>query len=74
MAKVKCDIDYDTTDNDDGIPVPCVNCTCTRCGHETMSFGDSDASVRRCLALMREECPRGENNFYTDKGELRLVR
>jgi len=38
--------------------------TCTRCGHQTESYGNSDASVKRCLVLMREECPKGENNFY----------
>lgn len=44
-----------------------------KCGvsfrHETQSFGTSEASVRRCLALMREECPNGENNFYIAEDE-----
>jgi tRNA(Ile2) C34 agmatinyltransferase TiaS len=38
--------------------------TCGRCGHTTESYGTSDASIRRCLALMREECPEDEQNFY----------
>ena len=46
-----------------------VTATCSRCGHETESFGTSDASVRRCLALLREECPNGENNYYLTASE-----
>jgi hypothetical protein len=38
--------------------------SCSRCGHETESFGSSERSIERCLALMREECPAGEMNFY----------
>ena len=49
-----------TLTNENNIQVPSVTATCTRCGHETESYGTSDASVRRCLALMRGECPEGE--------------
>ena len=41
-----------------------VEATCSRCGHATEAFGTCDASVRRCLVALREECPRGEQNFY----------
>ena len=43
---------------------PAVEATCSRCGHTTESFGDSENSVKRCLALMREECPKKQNNYY----------
>lgn len=43
---------------------PGICATCTRCGHETLSYGTSEASIKRCLALLREECPQGETNFY----------
>lgn len=66
MAKIKCEIVYDSETNDYGADSPCVRAICSKCGHETMSFGDSDSSVHRCLALMREECPEGENNFYVE--------
>ncbi len=46
-----------------------IEATCTDCGHVTTSFGDSDRSVRRCLAMMREECPEGEDNFYVEDDE-----
>lgn len=37
---------------------------CSRCGHEVESFGTGDASVRRSLVTLRDECPKGERNFY----------
>ena len=46
-----------------------VEATCERCNHCTESFGTSDASVRRCLALLNEECPELENNFYIPDDE-----
>ncbi len=46
-------------------PIDSVCARCTRCGHETESFGISEASIRRCLAILREECPEDEQNFYT---------
>lgn len=66
MAKVKCFISTDYTENDNGNEVICTFAVCDKCGHETMSYGDHEGSVKRCLALMREECPRNENNFYIE--------
>lgn len=37
---------------------------CIRCGNATEAYGISESSVRACLAILRERCPRGENNFY----------
>ena len=64
--KIEVDIEESETDNDNGKSVPCVIATCSRCGHEVMSFGTGDASRRRCLAVMREECPNDECNFYVE--------
>ena len=66
MAKIKCEIIEDSEPNDYGTETPCIRAICSRCGHETMSYGDSEESIRRCLALMREECPLDENNFYIE--------
>lgn len=63
--KVECEVEETELEGDhdaDNIPGVCV--TCNRCGHETISYGTGEASVRRCLALLREECPNGESNFY----------
>jgi len=45
-------------------PVEGVMATCRRCDHATEAFGTSPASVRRCLVMLREECPMGEQNYY----------
>ena len=37
---------------------------CSECGHAQESSGSGDGSVRRCLALLKQSCPRGERNFY----------
>jgi len=67
--RVKCTIDTAELENDSGHGVEGIVATCTRCNHETESFGTASASVRRCLALMREECPEGEDNFYLADGQ-----
>ena len=60
---VECDVTETELEGDEG-PVDGVVATCSACGHCAESFGTSDASVRRCLALLREECPLGESNYY----------
>jgi hypothetical protein len=62
-VKVKCDVNEVELEGDYDL-VESVSATCGRCGHTTESYGTSDASVRRCLVMLREECPRGERNFY----------
>lgn len=64
MSKVYCQIDEVPLENDYGRETDGIMATCSRCGHETQSFGTSDASIRRCLVLMRQECPEDESNFY----------
>ena len=66
MARVTCEILYTQEENDDGYSQDCVYATCSKCGHETMSWGDSESSVKRCMVLMREECPAEEENFYVE--------
>lgn len=66
MSKISCDIDYSSDYNDNGNYVDCVIATCSKCGHETNSWGHGDTSVKRCLVLMNEECPKHENNFYVE--------
>lgn len=62
--KVECEIAEIELEGDYGDNlIPSVCATCSRCGHQTESFGTGDASIRRCLALMREECPEDELNF-----------
>ncbi|UNM07812.1 MAG: hypothetical protein H7A35_13250 [Planctomycetales bacterium] len=64
--KIKAEIHYVDVENENGYEVEGVMARCTRCGHETESFGVADNSIRRCLKLLNEECPNGENNFYEE--------
>jgi hypothetical protein len=66
--KVSCTIDYMTLESDSGREIDSVEVTCKRCDHSTQSYGDGAASVRRCLVLLREECPRHEENYYAAEG------
>ena len=67
--RVKCRVDEVELDNDDGYQIDSVRVTCSRCGQDTESYGTSPNSVRRCLVLLRKDCPRGEENYYVDEGE-----
>jgi len=76
MPRVYCsvhpeDLEGDYTDRDGNlIPVEGVVVTCSRCEHHVESFGTGEASIRRCLYLLREECPREERNVYVvEEGE-----
>jgi hypothetical protein len=62
-VNVSCEIEETELEGDYGV-VASIRANCSRCGHETESFGTSESSIQRCLALMREECPAGESNFY----------
>jgi hypothetical protein len=67
MEEVECEIVFGTAVNDDGRVVECIKAICSRCGHATMSWGDGLPSKKRCLAMMHEECPEAENNFYVEE-------
>lgn len=67
--KVPCEIIEVEIENEDGIDVDGVQAICQRCGHTTESFGTGEASIKRCLALMREGCPDRERNYYVDAEE-----
>ncbi|MFM9962884.1 MAG: hypothetical protein ACKV2Q_16865 [Planctomycetaceae bacterium] len=64
---ITCELGTTTTENENGKEVESTLARCSRCGHETTSFGTSNGSIKRCLWLMRQECPRREQNFYFDE-------
>ena len=70
MSAVLCTIDFVFLPNEHFRLVESTFATCAKCRHSTQSFGTSNASVRRCLALMREECPAGEDNFYVSESSM----
>lgn len=68
MARIECEVEYCELDGKYG-PVDGVRLTCSKCGHEVEAFGTGPSSIRRCLAMLREECPEGERNFYVSDEE-----
>jgi hypothetical protein len=66
MKPTKCEVVEAEELDARGRLAPAVRATCSRCGHTTVSFGTDEKSRKRCLALMREGCPRDEENFYVD--------
>lgn len=65
MARIHCDVEYEKVENDNGLWLPGVMVTCSECGAMTESCGQTEKSVNRCLALMRDECECEGDNFYT---------
>ncbi len=63
MARVGTSTSYVEVEGDYG-SIDGVQVTCDRCGHWVESAGTESGSIRRCGLLLRESCPRGENNFY----------
>jgi len=65
MAKrqVPCKVEY-TEFHRDTREIPGVIVTCNRCGNSVESFGQTERSLMRCYALLRENCDNEENNFY----------
>lgn len=67
--RVECEVNEVELENEQGRPVPGVEAICGECEHRTESFGTGEASIKRCLVLLREECPEGEKNFYVDEND-----
>jgi hypothetical protein len=73
MARIYCEVTPITLEssytNDDGeevtTEIESVRVECGRCGNRAEIYGDTEASVRRGFATLREGCPRGQSNFYT---------
>ena len=63
MAKVSTTTSYVDLEGDYAT-VASVEVTCDQCGHYEQSFGTDERSLRRCAFLLRENCPRGERNYY----------
>lgn len=64
MTRISCSLRYTMAYNAEGYEVESVAVECSRCGKTTTAYGQSDASIKRCLATLNEECPHGENNYY----------
>lgn len=61
--RVFCEVEETDLENDHGQIVPGVVVTCSECEHKVESFGTGAGSIRRYLALLREECPLRQENY-----------
>jgi hypothetical protein len=69
MRRVRCSLEEIELENDEGMLIDSVSVACGRCGYETESFGRGDASIKRCLVLLREGCMLGLRNYYVLEGD-----
>jgi hypothetical protein len=63
MGRITAEVEYTEIEGDNG-PVDGVRVTCTKCSHSTESGGTGEPSLKHCAALLRDECPLNEWNFY----------
>jgi hypothetical protein len=70
-VRIRCDVEEVELEGDHSSEVPGVCVTCRRCGECAEVFGTSGASIRRGLAMLREQCQEGESNFYVAEGDER---
>jgi hypothetical protein len=54
---------------DTGTTIPGVIVTCTKCGKDVSVYGTGERSIRKGCVMLREVCPDGQVNFYSDKNE-----
>lgn len=62
--KITLDVFQTEVEGDSGYPVDGLELQCPQCGHSIEVSGTHDGSAKRGAVMMREECPREENNFY----------
>jgi hypothetical protein len=67
MKRVRCKIEEELLETEMGREVAGVRAECLRCGHTTESYGTGEGSRRRCLVMMREECPEEGDHYYVDE-------
>jgi DNA polymerase-3 subunit epsilon len=64
MSQVDVEVDEIEVTANSGRIVDGVRVTCGRCSHAVEVCGRTEASVKRGCAMLRDECPNGERNFY----------
>jgi hypothetical protein len=47
---------------------PGVAAECLECGEQVECRGTTERSVKRCLAMLRENCPQDAGNYYVEQG------
>lgn len=61
-----CNVNEVMLENERGRDTEGVRVTCSKCQKSEESYGRENKSVKRCLALLNENCDEG--NFYVVAG------
>ncbi len=56
MPRVECQVTEIDIVNDEGKEIPGVSVECPECERSEESYGLTLRSVKRCLALLKEDC------------------
>jgi hypothetical protein len=64
--RVPCNIEERELESEHG-PFMGVVVTCSRCEAQVEAFGTGKTSIRRCFAMLHDDCD--EQNFYHDEDE-----
>ena len=68
--KITCSVETVERKNEHGYLRAAVVVTCSKCDAQEESWGTSPSSIRRCCVMLKENCPMGENNYYSvEEGE-----
>lgn len=65
MAIVRVEVIYTELDGDYGM-VDGIEVSCSKCSHYVEVFGQHEGSINKACAMLNEECPNNENNFYKE--------
>lgn len=49
--------------------IPSLCLTCNRCEHSVEVYGQTSASLKRGMVMLREGCPKGESNYYVSEDD-----
>jgi hypothetical protein len=67
--EVTCEVEETMLEGQHGRTYPGIVVTCEQCGFEVESLGTGAGSIRRCLELMKRQCPLKESNEYVTSDE-----
>lgn len=63
------EVEHTSEENEDGREQECIIVTCTKSGDEAQAWGHSEASLKRALSELTEECSCGATWHYDESEE-----
>lgn len=64
MTEIRATVEEIELEGEYGGMIDSVEVTCSKCNHSVEVYGSRAVSILRGCVMLREECPRGEKNFY----------